>query len=115
MSHVTAIEPTGPLYRIDKFEVSAESLPKFMHRIRWIQRYLSGLNGCGQNLVLTQTSGPGRFNVVTLVEWASSRDMIDAKAQAQEHYRKEGFDPAAFMARLGVQADMGVYAPVVAP
>ena len=115
MSHVTAIEPIGPLFRVDKFEVPAESLPKFMHRIHWIQRYLGGLAGCGQNLVLTQTAGPGRFNVVTLVEWANSRDMIDAKARVEEHYGNEGFDPAAFMARLGVQADMGVYASVVAP
>src|SRR5450631_2892336 len=114
MSHVTAIEPSGALYRIDKFEVSAESLSKFMYRIRWVQRHLGGFTGCRQNLVLTQTSGPGRFNVVTIVEWASSRDMNDAKTRMLEHYRNEGFNPSEFIARLGVQADMGVYA-VVAP
>jgi hypothetical protein len=73
------------------------------------------LAGCGQNLVLAQTSGPGRFNVVTFVAWASSRAMADARAQVQEHYRREGFDPEAFMTALGVQADLGVYAPEIAP
>jgi hypothetical protein len=115
MNHVIATERIGPLYSLDKFEVSAQSLPIFLHRIRSIHHYLGGLEGCVQNLVLTQIAGPGRFNVVTLVEWTSRRHMMDARDQVQEHYRSEGFDPVVFMARLGVRADMGVYALVDTP
>jgi hypothetical protein len=70
---------------------------------------LHGVPGCQQNLVLTQTGGTGEFNVVTVVEWASAQAMDAAKAIVQKKYAEEGFDPASFMQRLEVRADMGVY------
>ncbi len=67
------------------------------------------LPGCQQNLVLTQTGGPGEFNVVTVVEWASTQAIVAAQDVMQKRYAEEGFDPAAFMRRLGVRADLGLY------
>ena len=46
-----------------------------------------------RNLVLTQSEGPGEFNVVTIVEWASAEAMAQAKATMQAHYASESFDP----------------------
>jgi heme-degrading monooxygenase HmoA len=96
-------------FRVDKFVVPADALPAFMERVHRIQRMLHGVPGCQQNLVLTQTGGTGEFNVVTVVEWASAQTMDAAKAIVQKKYAEEGFDPASFMQRLGVRADMGVY------
>ena len=62
-----------------------------------------------RNLVLTQSEGPGEFNVVTIVEWASVEAMAQAKATMQAHYESEGFDPPAFMKSLGVRGDLSVY------
>ena len=114
MNPTPSVDPDGPVYRIDKFDVPAESLNEFMDRVRRIQHHLGTLAGCSQNLVLAQTSGPGRFNVLTFVEWANSRAMTNARTLVQEHYQHEGFDPEAFMAALGVQADLGVYTPAIA-
>jgi hypothetical protein len=37
--------------------------------------------------------------------------MRAAKAAVQARYAAEGFDPAAFLRRLGVRADMSSYRP----
>jgi hypothetical protein len=50
--------------------------------------------------------------LVTFVEWASAEAMAAARAFMQGKYAEEGFDPQAFMQRLGVRADLGVYGRV---
>ena len=102
---------SGPVFRIDKFAVPAEALPAFMRRLRWIDQALSALPGCRQNRVMTERSG-SEFNVATLVEWASPEAMAAARTQISRHYAEEGFDPTEFMKRLGVRADMGLFAGV---
>jgi heme-degrading monooxygenase HmoA len=97
------------LFRVDKFAVPAASLEAFLARVHSVDRLLARQPGCKQNLVLTQTEGPGEFNVVTIVEWASAQAMAQAKAAMQAHYASEGFDPPTFMKRLGVRGDLSVY------
>jgi heme-degrading monooxygenase HmoA len=97
------------LFRVDKFTVPPASLPAFLARVHNVDRLLARQPGCKQNLVLTQTEGPGEFNVVTIVEWASAEAMAQARAAMQAHYANEGFDPPAFMKSLGVRGDLSVY------
>ncbi len=81
----------------------------FLAQLQRVQRVLDTLSGCKQNLILTQTAGPGEFNVVTVVEWATQAAMAEAKSFMQAHYAREGFDAATFMASLGVRADLATY------
>jgi len=97
------------LFRVDKFAVPAASLSAFLARVHKVDRVLAMQPGCRQSLVLTQTEGPGEFNVVTIVEWSSAEAMAQAKATMQAHYASEGFDPPAFMKSLGVRGDLSVY------
>jgi len=97
------------VFRIDKFAVPQDVLPAFMRRLRWMDEALAGLPGCRQNRVMTECSG-SEFNVATLVEWSSAEAMAAARAQIQRRYAEEGFDPTEFMKRLGVRADMGLFA-----
>jgi heme-degrading monooxygenase HmoA len=100
---------TASLYRIDRFDVPAAALEAFMERLRQVQQALDPQPGCLQNLVLAQPGDGGDTRVVTLVEWASAEAAADAKAVMQQRYAQEGFDPPAFMKRLGVRADFGAY------
>jgi len=68
--------------------------------------------GCKQSLVLTQTEGPGEFNVVTIVEWADAAAMARARTTLQALYAREGFDPPSYMKSLGVRGDLSVYSAV---
>jgi hypothetical protein len=106
---VPSTNPNPSVFRIDKFVVPPAAMSAFMARVFRIQRLLGALPGCKQNLVLTQTGGPGEFNVVTLVEWASAQAMSDAKSSIDAQYAGEGFDPASFMTSLGVRGDLALY------
>lgn len=101
-----------PVYRIDSFAVPASARDAFLGRVRTIQAILEPLDGCRQNLVLERTDEGGRFNIVTVVEWSSKEAMAQARRVVAERYASEGFDPASFMSGLGVDAELGVFAPL---
>jgi len=98
-----------PVYRIDRFNVPAAAWSAFLERLHLTRQTLDQLPGCRQNLVLTQPDLAGEYNVMTVVEWTDESHMSAAKAVMQARYTEEQFDPAAFMQKLGVQADLGVY------
>jgi heme-degrading monooxygenase HmoA len=97
------------VYRVDKFAVPAESYAEFMARVHGIKQTLDGMSGCRQNLVLEQVSGPGEFNVVTVVEWESAEAMEEAKAAVAVKYKEMNFNPQETIARLGIKADIANY------
>ncbi|SFS02563.1 hypothetical protein SAMN05216570_1632 [Dyella sp. OK004] len=97
------------VFRIDRFVVPAEAMPAFMERVRISQQTLDTVPGCKQNLVLNRIDDTGECNVITVVEWSGAEAIAAAKTTIQAAYAKEGFDPAAFMQKLGVRADMGLY------
>jgi hypothetical protein len=68
--------------------------------------------GCLQEQVLKQISGPGKFNVVTIVKWNSPAEMDAAKAVITERQAASGFKPSEFLSRLGIVADIGNYEEV---
>lgn len=109
MSNASSVTASASVFRIDTFVVPADALLTFIEQIRHIQKILNTVPGCQKNLVLTKTEGSKEFNVMTIVEWASTDAMLAAKAVMQGRYAKEGFDPPAFMQRLGVRATIGLY------
>lgn len=109
MTQAVTFARTAPVYRIDRFNVPSHTFTAFMERIHLTQRLLDKQPGCRQNLVLTQPDLAGEFNVITLVEWSDEASLAAAKTMMQQRYAEERFDPVAFMHRLGVQADLGVY------
>lgn len=106
---MAAVPQTASIFRVDKFIVPAAARDAFVERLKTIQALLDGLEGCLQNLVLEQVSGPGTFNFVTIVEWASQEAMENARRIAAAEYARTNFDPQAFMQQLGIAADMGNY------
>lgn len=97
------------IFRVDKFVVPQQVRAEFMARVEKTRDLLDTFDGCLQNLILEQISGPGTFNVVTMVEWASEDALEKARETVASHYRDEEFDPQAFLSRLGVVADMANY------
>ena len=101
--------PQTALYRIDKFVVPTASLGEFAALVGRTHEILQRQDGFVRDMVLEQISGPGEFNIVTLVEWADHRS-YQAAAEAIARFHEEiGFDRRATVNRLGVEADIGVY------
>ena len=94
-------------YRINKFKVPPASREEFLKGVRDTQSFLATLPGFIGNALFEQSSGPGVFNVVTMVEWESA-EAIERAAKAVTA-RFAGFNPQATRARLGIEADVAIY------
>jgi hypothetical protein len=101
--------PQNPLYRIDKFVVPESALAEFLALVERTHEVLRGQSGFVRDLVLEQVSGPGRFNVVTLVEWSDGASLDGAVDAVRRFHDAAGFDGRSVAARLGVSADIAIY------
>jgi heme-degrading monooxygenase HmoA len=100
---------SSSLFRVDKFEVPAASRDAFIERLKASHAALDHVPGCRQNLVLEKASGPGRYNVVTFVEWENEAAYEAARAAAMARQEAAGFDRLAFFQQLKVSADLANY------
>jgi heme-degrading monooxygenase HmoA len=99
------------IFRVDRFTVPASALEEFMARASQTHELLETMTGCLQSRILEQVSGPGEFNIVTIVEWDSAESFENASAVMAMHREKE-FNPQEMFARLGIKADLANYRQV---
>jgi heme-degrading monooxygenase HmoA len=81
------------VYRVDKFVVPTSAREEFLDRVRRTHAFLKAQPGFVQDFVLEQFSGPGEFNIVTTVEWASREAFEGASAVISARYREMNFNP----------------------
>lgn len=98
------------LFKIDKFRVPHASRAVFLELVGATHRQLGTLEGCLQNHVLEQVSGPGHFNFVTVVEWKDAAIFQAARLKMQDAQKASGFDRATFIRDNGIEVDMAEYA-----
>jgi heme-degrading monooxygenase HmoA len=100
------------IYRVDKFVVPDAAREEFLGRVRSTHQLLKAQPGFVRDVVLEQSSGPGRFNFVTVVEWQSQAAMEAAKAVVMAAHAKSGFNPQELFARLGIETDIANYTAI---
>lgn len=103
------------IYKVDKFVVPESARDEFMMNVGRIHQLLRQQPGFTYDLVLEKQSGPGTFNIVTLVAWQGADAMAGARTAVTEMNERTGFDPQELMARLGVTADVANYSEVPEP
>ena len=97
------------IYRVDKFVVPSGAREEFLHKARRTHALLKAQPGFLQDFVLEQSSGPGEFNFVTIVEWASEEAVENARAAVQALHREMNFNAQDLFARTGIKADLANY------
>lgn len=97
------------IYRVDKFVVPMAARDEFLKRVQDTHEILRAQPGFIRDALLEQTDGPGRFNVVTMVEWESQSAIESARAVVTKAHQESGFDPRETMVRLGIEADIANY------
>jgi hypothetical protein len=102
------------IYRVDKFVVPDSVRKEFISRVRSTHELLRTLPGFLQDFVLEQSSGPGEFNFVTIVEWDGVQSIENAKAAVMAMQKEMQFNPQEMFARLGIKADLGNYKQIEA-
>lgn len=103
-----------PFYRVDRFIVPAAGRDEFLDRVRDTHAVLRQQDGFLQDMILEQSSGPGAFNIVTIVEWESADVLGRVSEAVAERHAEIGFDRQELIARLGITADIGSYGRVPA-
>jgi heme-degrading monooxygenase HmoA len=97
------------IYRVDKFVVPSGAREEFLEKVRRTHALLQAQPGFLQDFVLEQSSGPGEFNFVTMVEWASQEAVENARAAVVKLHREMNFTPQEVFARLDIKADLANY------
>lgn len=80
-----------------------------MEKVRITHAILKQQPGFVRDLLLEQTAGPGRFNIVTIAEWESQTAVDQAREAVAVAHRQIDFRPQELVERLGIQADLGNY------
>jgi heme-degrading monooxygenase HmoA len=97
------------IYRVDKFVVPNGVREEFLGKVRPTHSLLKAQPGFLQDFVLEQSSGPGEFNFVTIVEWASQEAVENARAAVVKLHGEINFNAQEMLARLGIKADLACY------
>jgi heme-degrading monooxygenase HmoA len=97
------------IYRVDKFAVPSGARQEFLDKARRTHSLLKAQPGFVQDFILEQSSGPGEFNFVTIVEWASQEAIENARSAVLVLHREMNFNPQELFARFGIKADLANY------
>jgi heme-degrading monooxygenase HmoA len=99
---------------VDKFVVPDQARVEFWANVRRTHAVLRTQPGFLADNLLEQSSGPGRFNVVTIVRWASAEDLAVARSAVERSHQEADFRPAEFFRQAGIEADLANYVDVPA-
>jgi heme-degrading monooxygenase HmoA len=97
------------VFRVDKFVVPAPAREEFLDKVHATHAVLRTQPGFVRDAILEQSSGPGEFNFVTIVEWQDSDAIEGARRAVVALHQKINFDAQAMTSRLGIRADIANY------
>ncbi|TGT68556.1 antibiotic biosynthesis monooxygenase [bacterium M00.F.Ca.ET.159.01.1.1] len=100
---------TGSVFRVDKFVVPAEARDEILSRVFMTHELLRRQEGFLQDFLLERISGPGEFNIVTMVEWESQAAVDKVVPIIKAAHERIAFSAQETIARLGVKADIANY------
>ncbi|AZO06203.1 MULTISPECIES: antibiotic biosynthesis monooxygenase [unclassified Mesorhizobium] len=101
--------PTGSVFRVDKFVVPAEARDEILSKVFMTHELLRRQEAFVQDFLLEQFSGPGEFNIVTMVEWESQAAIDKVVPIVKAAHERIAFSAQETIARLGVKADIANY------
>jgi predicted ester cyclase len=113
LSALAVRKPTGKEVNfIDKFFVPAVAKDEFHQRVKINRDFIRALPGFIEDQVYEYLDNDGNLICITIALWESHDAVGQAKIRVQAEYKRQGFDPAAMMERLGIVMDRGTYAMV---
>lgn len=113
MSETNPQHGNGSVFRVDKFVVPSEAREEILVKVRMTHELLRRQQGFVQDFLLEQFSGPGEFNLVTIVEWESQAAVDKVIPIVKAAHERIAFNPQETIARLGVKADIANYQRVL--
>ncbi|MCK3779847.1 antibiotic biosynthesis monooxygenase [Ensifer sesbaniae] len=109
MSTASETAVVAPLYRINKYTVPVEARQQFVELVDKTLAVIRKQDGYVKDLFLEQHAGPGQFDFITMIEFASADVAPKVAAALGEFDRSLGLDREALMKTLGIRTDFASY------
>ncbi|MFC6632904.1 antibiotic biosynthesis monooxygenase [Microbulbifer taiwanensis] len=100
------------IFRLDSFQVPQAARAEFLARVRQTHELLRRQSGFVQDRLLEKPATEGKFILVTMVEWQSPESVALAREAVAIMHRETGFNPQVFLARLGIEAEIGNFTEI---
>jgi heme-degrading monooxygenase HmoA len=100
------------VYRIVAFSVPEVALAEFLARAGAMQSLVRSQPGFLDTQVFQRVAGPGRIDVVSMAAWSDEASIDAASRAVAAHDEETGFDRPAYLARLGVTAEVATFRPI---
>ena len=94
---------------VDQFHVPGASSDEFKRQLNRTRDFLATLSGYIKGDVLEAACDDGGLTVMTIAVWQNRQKLREAKQSMQAEYRRTGFDPNTFYARLNVKLQRKQY------
>jgi len=94
---------------IDKFIIPAIVEKEFTEQMNYNRNFIKKLDGFIEDTVYKRTSDAGNLVVITVAIWEGTEVLEKAKQAVQAEYKRIGFNPSEFMAKLNITMERDIY------
>ncbi|KKX29481.1 antibiotic biosynthesis monooxygenase [Rhizobium sp. LC145] len=98
--------------RVNSFSVPNDARDEFMRLVERTHEVIRQQPGFVDDLILERNSGPGPFNLITILQFENEQVLQPVIAAVARSDAEAGIDRQALSRRLGVESSIGFYTPV---
>lgn len=103
----------GRVVRVNRFSVPEEARRQFMELLERTHRVMRAQPGFIDDMVLEQQAGAGLLSLITIIQFEGEHVLQPIIAAVARSDREAGIDRQALSRELGVETNVGFYAPVL--
>lgn len=105
----------GRVVRVNRFSVPAEARDEFMALLERTHDVIRAQPGFIDDMILEQQAGTQQFNLLTILQFEGEHVLQSIIAAVARSDQAAGIDRQVLSRRLGIETDVGFYAPVMFP
>lgn len=109
---MSEIKHNGRIVRVNRFTVPGEARAEFIRLLERTHAVMRRQPGFVEDLVLEQPAGAGIVNLITIIQFEGEHVLQPIIAAVALSDRQEGIDRQALSRQLGVESNVGFYAPL---
>jgi antibiotic biosynthesis monooxygenase (ABM) superfamily enzyme len=103
---------SGHVVRVNRFSVPEEARPQFMALLERTHRVMRVQPGFVDDMILEQQAGAGILSLITIIRFEGEHVLQPIIAAVARSDREAGIDRQALSRELGVESNVGFYAPI---
>ncbi|WP_172746556.1 antibiotic biosynthesis monooxygenase [Neorhizobium sp. T25_13] len=103
---------SGRVVRVNRFSLPEEARPEFMELLERTHRVMREQPGFIDDMILEQQAGADILSLITIIQFEGEHVLQPIIAAVARSDREAGIDRQALSRELGVEANVGFYAPI---